>query len=152
MTSFEAESAGRPRAETLPGPLFAEVMSVLDGDTLSVRVHVWIGQQLVTDVRVRGIDTPEIRSACAAERKLGDAARAEVTALTQKKRIVLSDIRLEKYAGRVLATVHTDQGVSVAAHLMAKGLARPYQGQKRQGWCDGAGRLVVAAATFSNPE
>ena len=148
--ALPATANTRPRAENLTGPIPGEVVSILDGDTLAVRVHVWIGQELLTDVRVRGIDTPETRSACAAERQLAAAARAEVQSLVKGGGVVLRDIRLEKYAGRVLATVHTPSGTSVADHLIERGMARPYEGKKRHGWCDDKGRLLAAAATIAS--
>lgn len=134
---FCGAEAARPRAEVLPGPLAAEVLEVLDGDTLTVRVHVWIGQRVETDVRIAGIDTPEIRGQCAREKELAIAARAEVQKLVAAG-IVLSNIRLEKYAGRVLAQVETQSGIAIGSHLIAIGLARPYGGEKRAGWCGSA--------------
>lgn len=123
------------RSETLPGPLQAEVLSVLDGDTIAVRVHVWIGQELETHVRIAGIDTPEIHGKCDDEREKAAAARAEVQKLLQSGTAILSDIRLEKYAGRVMAHVTTQGGTALGDYLVAKGFARRYGGEKRQGWC-----------------
>lgn len=124
-----------PRQETLHGPVTGKVIDVLDGDTLSVRLHVWIGQQVETSVRIAGIDTPEMKGKCEKERGMARAARSELENLLSTGDIVLTDIRLEKYAGRVLAKAHTSAGISIAEHLIAKGLARPYAGKKRLGWC-----------------
>lgn len=129
----QAQSA--PRQERLPGPVSGKVLDVLDGDTLSVSLHVWIGQELQTHVRIAGIDTPELRGACKEERALAAAARQEVARLLQDGAVTLSDIRLEKYAGRVLARAATADGVMIADHLIEKGYARPYSGKKRQSWC-----------------
>lgn len=131
--SFTANAS--PRQETIHGPVTGKVLDVLDGDTLSVRLHVWIGQQLETSVRIAGIDTPEIKGKCEKERGMAQAARRELESLVSSGDIVLTDIRLEKYAGRVLAKAHTSGGISIADHLIAKGLARPYEGKKRLGWC-----------------
>ncbi|MFC5354802.1 thermonuclease family protein [Azospirillum himalayense] len=46
----------------LPGPIPAEVLEVLDGDTLLVRATIWLGQVVETHIRVDGLDAPEIRS------------------------------------------------------------------------------------------
>lgn len=128
--------AARPRAERMAGPLFAEVTDVLDGDTLAMRIQIWIGQEVVTDVRIAGIDTPELRGNCAAERQKAIEAKEALRRLLRNNRAVLSDIKLEKYAGRVLATVRATDGTVVADHLIKAGLARPYDGGKRGGWCD----------------
>jgi micrococcal nuclease len=133
VASAKAEAA--PRSEIIPGPIAGEVLEVLDGDTLFARMHIWIGQRLETSVRLRGIDTPERKSRCSLERDLAEAARQELLRIAGSKRITLHNIRLEKYAGRVLAEAKTSEGVDLAAHLLKKGLARPYNGKKRMPWC-----------------
>ena len=44
--------------QTLAGPYTATVERVIDGDTLAVRVSMWIGQELRVLVRIRGVDAP----------------------------------------------------------------------------------------------
>ncbi len=127
--------AVRPRSERMAGPLFADVTDVLDGDTLAVRVQVWIGHEVVTDVRIAGIDAPELRGHCDSERQKAQEARKTLRRLLKNNRAVLSDIRLEKYAGRVLATVKATDGTVIGDYLVKAGLARPYGGNKRGSWC-----------------
>ena len=136
LASLPAD-ASRPRAERMAGPLFAHVTDVLDGDTLAMRIQIWIGQEIITDVRIAGIDTPELRGQCDAERQKALLAKQTVQRLLRNNRAVLSDIKLEKYAGRVLATVKATDGTLIADHLIRAGLARPYDGGKRGGWCAG---------------
>ena len=62
--------------EALPGPISAEVVEVIDGDTLAVRARIWLGQELTVRARIAGIDAPELRGRCAAERDLAVRARA----------------------------------------------------------------------------
>lgn len=128
-------AAASPRQEVLSGPMRGQVLSILDGDTLSVRLRVWIGQEVETSVRIDGIDAPEIHGKCARERSMAEAAKEEVVALVNGNPVTVYDVRLEKYAGRVLARVKTADGVDIAQHMIDKGLARPYHGQKRQPWC-----------------
>lgn len=130
------QAQASPRQETLAGPLSGEVLSVLDGDTLNVSMHVWIGQKIETAVRIAGIDTPELKAKCDKERKLAIDARTELASLVRSGKVVLSSIKLEKYAGRVLAKATTTDGIDIATHLINKGFARPYQGKKRVGWCN----------------
>jgi micrococcal nuclease len=127
-----AHAEGR---ETLPGPVRGEVLSVLDGDTVTVRLHIWIGQQLETHVRLAGIDTPEMHGKCADDRKLAAAARQALEAALGDGKIFLYDIRDEKYAGRVMAKARNSDGIALSQHMIDKGLARPYAGRKRAGWC-----------------
>ncbi len=47
--------------ETIPGPVTGAVISVYDGDTLTVDASPWPGLTVRTSVRIDGVDTPEIR-------------------------------------------------------------------------------------------
>lgn len=131
-----AASAFSPRRDVIQGPITGEVLDILDGDTVAVRVHVWIGQTIETHVRIDGIDTPEIKGKCEKERLMAQSAKQEIARLLASSGTInLFDIKLEKYAGRVLAKASNDQGVNIAEHMISKGLARPYAGAKRAGWC-----------------
>lgn len=128
-----------PRAaesrDVIAGPLTAEVLEVLDGDTLAVRLKIWLGHSVETKVRIAGMDTPEKRGKCGRERRRAEEARRALAGLLSAGKVRLSDIRHEKYAGRVLAKAATVKGEDIAGVLIEKGLARPYHGKKRAGWC-----------------
>ncbi len=128
-------TAGALAGETLPGPVLAEVLRVVDGDTLVVRAQVWLGHRVETLVRVSGVDAPERKARCAEERVLADRARVFVEEKAAEGHIWLSDIRFGKYAGRVLARVRLATGADLSEALLAAGLARTYAGGKRQSWC-----------------
>jgi endonuclease YncB( thermonuclease family) len=115
------------------GVFAALVLSVTDGDTFRARVPVWDNIDVVTAVRIRGIDTPEIKGKCPAEKAAALEAKARLAALLNGP-VQLLHVEPDKYAGRVDADV-TVNGTSVAAVLIAEGLARPYTGGARQGWC-----------------
>lgn len=134
--TFSPAAIASPRQEVLAGPLTGEVLNVLDGDTINVKIHVWIGQEIETSVRINGIDAPEIKGRCARERSMAQKARDEIISLTGVP-VRIYDVRLEKYAGRVLAKVETSDGIDIARHMIDKGLARPYHGEKRRPWCSG---------------
>ena len=125
-------------ADGVAGPVSARVLEVIDGDTILVRARIWIGQEVETRVRLVGIDTPEMRGACAHERGLAIAARDFVVAALAGGSVRLRDIRHGKYGGRVLARVATAEGDDLGALLIAAGLARAYRGGRRGGWCDEA--------------
>ena len=138
--------------ELLPGPYQAEVISVYDGDTFTVQlqpgyglnVNIWPGLQyrlrlediqVTTAIRVRGIDTPERRGSCKEEKVKANVARAFVKRLV-KDGVTLSNVELGKYAGRVIADVTLPGGRSLTEELMNAGLGRPYDGGKRESWCN----------------
>ncbi|MEK9671916.1 MAG: thermonuclease family protein [Rhodospirillaceae bacterium] len=109
------------------GPVNADVIRVIDGDTVEVRAAVWLGQSLVTRVRVLGIDAPDKDCPMMQERA------------TQKLRdlmgptTVLSKIRFGKYAGRVLARLTTKDGRDLGRVLLHEGLAHVYDGRGKRG-------------------
>src|SRR5690606_16495125 len=121
--------------ETLPGPVPADVVRVIDGDTLKVRAHIWIGQAVETAVRLQGINAPELRGDCEAERRLAAAARDYLARLVAGGKVRLRDIAQDKYGGRVVARIDDPSGRDIGAALVAAGLARPYDGGKRHKWC-----------------
>ena len=123
-------------AEVIPGPVPAEVIRVIDGDTLTVEATIWLGQRLTVNARIRGIDTPELHGACEREKAMAEAARSALAKMAEAGSVRLTNIANGKYAGRVLADVETDDGTDVAAYMLATGLARPYDGGARAGWCD----------------
>ncbi len=123
-------------ADTIPGPIVASVVSVSDGDTLTVNAFPWPGMTIRTAARVNGIDTPEIRGLCDAEKELAKRARDYVRA-TVGDHVELTNITLGKYAGRIIADVALADGRSLAALVIAEGLGREYDGGARLGWCDG---------------
>jgi len=121
--------------EVLPGPYEAELLEVVDGDTIRARIRVWVEIEADTLVRIDGIDTPELRGACEEEVRLARRARDRVVAIAAEGGLMLYDVRYGKYAGRVIARVEA-AGRDIGATLQAEGLARPYSGRRRAGWCD----------------
>lgn len=75
-------------------------------------------------VRVVGVDAPELsRPQCAAEHERARKARDFTAAFLNGGEAILSDIRHDKYAGRVLARVENSAGADLAEALFAAGLA-----------------------------
>ncbi len=120
----------------LAGPYEGEVLEAVDGDTLAVRVRIWLGQDVTIKVRLLGLDTPELHARCAAERTAAEAARTALTSLTANGPVTLTNIRNDKYGGRVLADVHNAAGQNLAANLIQTGFGRAYNGKTRATWCD----------------
>lgn len=114
----------------------SEVVSVYDADTFRVNISGWpalIGESM--PIRANGFDAPEIRGKCASEKELAQEARAlTVRTLKNADVVKLRNIKRGKYF-RIIADVFVDDVALKDIHLNA-GTARPYDGGKRQGWCE----------------
>jgi len=117
------------------GIIIDEVTSIYDADTFRANIRDWpaiIGQHV--PIRVRGMDAPEIRGRCPAEKEAAKRARDEtVNLLRNANNIELRKLERGKYF-RILAEVYVD-GQNLAEMLISKQLARPYAGGKRRSWC-----------------
>ncbi|MGB8274614.1 MAG: thermonuclease family protein [Alphaproteobacteria bacterium] len=135
LAAFLSAPSARSGPEVVPGPVPAEVVSVVDGDTIVVRAKIWLGQQVETRVRMAGVDAPELKGRCPRERELAAAARDLVQTKIGGAKVWLRDVRYDKYGSRVLARVEDESGEDLASVLSRAGLARPYDGGARQPWC-----------------
>lgn len=111
------------------------VERVYDGDTFFAHVkgHKPLDGKAV-GVRLRGIDTPEIKDRRPAVKKKAEAARAYLEAeLRQAKKIHLYNVSMNDKYGRMLATVFCDRK-DVARRMLKKRLAKPYDGGTKKAW------------------
>ncbi|MGB0747159.1 MAG: thermonuclease family protein [Magnetospiraceae bacterium] len=113
----------------------AVVVSITDGDTIQVTAEAWPGMYYHGPVRLRGVDTPELRGKCASEKRAARLAAFALETLILGKDVLLTDIAEDKY-GRVLARVWID-GRDAAEILVMHEFGRPYAGGRRKGWCHG---------------
>ena len=138
VSEERADFASAPQRlanEALAGPVSAIVERIVDGDTVEVRAHIWLGQSLTVRVRIDGVDAPETRSNCADERRLALAARDYLARRLLNKEINLIAVVYDKFGGRVRAEISDAEG-DISSALIAEGLARPYRGGRRQPWCE----------------
>lgn len=111
-----------------------DLISVYDGDTFKISVECSPSFAETLSIRVLGIDTPEIKGTSKLERKLAIEARDHLKQLlTTARTIECTKVKWCKYGGRVLAYVAVD-GKDVGKSLIDEGLARPYDGGKREPW------------------
>lgn len=125
----------------------AYLIKVRDGDTVEAIYHVGQDVWLGTSIRVAGIDTPEQGRLAQCEVEREKAARASAW-LKQMLAPALGvsgspvtrvcDVRRDKYAGRSIARLELRRGdtwIDVGKDMLASGLAKPYQGGRKEGWC-----------------
>lgn len=112
-----------------------DVVSVYDGDTFTVRVASWPPLLSPISIRAAGYDTPELRGQCRAEQRKAYEARDALRRMLGSAHVIrLEGIERGKYF-RLVAGVRVD-GWPVSLTLISAGLARPYDGGARAGWCD----------------
>jgi endonuclease YncB( thermonuclease family) len=140
MARRSARLAGQdvPAQLCLAGTLVATVVSVYDGDTITVHTCPFPVRApgLVCEVKIRvlGMDAAELRcprNTPSTLRLLGKRARARVQHLVGGHTVTLVCQGREKY-GRDLASVITSEGRDLGRILMDEHLAYPYQGKRKR--------------------
>ena len=116
-----------------------EITRVIDGDTVEIAVD-FLPSPLPPklSIRVMGIDTPEKapRAQCDAEAELAKKASAFTkNAVANALEVDIKILKWDKYGGRVLGEVYLDHQ-SLAESLVSAGLARHYEGDAKQSWCE----------------
>ena len=85
-------------------------------------------------VRLLGCDTPELADVRPEIADLARQARAFTAARFEPgQRVTLTNVRRDKYGGRLVATLEVD-GVDLCALLIGQGLAREYHGKGKKPW------------------
>ncbi|CDZ38082.1 Nuclease [Neorhizobium galegae bv. officinalis] len=126
---FATEAEAR---DEISGPVAAEILRVIDGDTLLVEAQPWPQQKMEVYVRIRGIDAPELKSKCGRLREAGLGAQRALEALTaQSRKIQLTHISGDKYFGRIVADVVLSDGRSAGGDLLLAGLVQTYDGGRK---------------------
>lgn len=103
---------------------------VLDGDTF--KVYLACNYKLfckAVSVRVRGIDTPELKSQDPATKAKAKAAQKFTRDFLTGKKITLKQCTRDKYF-RLLCNVYADNK-NLAETLLSENLAVPYDGGKK---------------------
>lgn len=111
----------------------ALVIKVYDGDTLTVGFR-HKNKPARSSLRIRGIDTPELRSKSEEEKKMALDARSRLEEATMRKEVTIISPGSDKY-GRLLCDVSTENIKSICDYMLeAKEICREYDGGKRQPW------------------
>ena len=110
----------------------AKVKRVIDGDSVVIDIDLgfdtWIKDQ---NVRLYGIDTPEVRTKDPWEKKHGKLAKQFVEqVLPEGSDVRITTVKDDDKFGRVLAIIRNSAGMDVAQELLQERLAVPYDGTK----------------------
>lgn len=129
--------------------IYARLFRVIDGDTLLLGLD--LGEtSLKISLRVIGVDCPETKKTCTLEMKAGQAAKKYVEKLYERVCIVRVKLTaLDKWGGRWVGYAEVPGGKGVcncgciargnclSTVLLAKGLAKRYEGKKKEEWTEG---------------
>ncbi len=117
----------------IPWPVRVHVIRVYDGDTFTAKIPNWpeeVGQEI--GIRIRGIDTPEIRGQTLEERNLAQKARVVAESYLLHHTVEIKNISRDKYF-RLDADVYVG-GENLGELLLRKKLAKPYDGGTKPEW------------------
>lgn len=110
----------------------AELIKVVDGDTVDLKVDQGFHSYTHIRFRLNGIDAPELRGE---EKQAGLAAKAFlIETLTKANAIEVESTKTGKW-GRWLADIYIEyEGMSVSVNelMITSGHAKPYNGGKRK--------------------
>ena len=115
----------------------ATVDYIFDGDTFAAYVNLDDDIRISVRVRVANIDTPEINGRCPAEISAANRARDRLAELLPVgSRVELTNIKDDKYLGRIDANVILSDGRDAGQIMIDEKHARAYSGGRRESWCD----------------
>ncbi len=114
-----------------------KVVKVYDGDTIHIASDEIIcpvqDKTFRFQIRIKHIDTPEIRTKNEKEKALARIAKYELEKMILNKFVTLEEVEHESKWGRILAVVKIN-GVSVADTMLELGHAKPYEGKHKDPW------------------
>ena len=110
----------------------AKVLKVYDGDTITIGFSLY-GSLYRTQVRLLGIDTPELKGATEEERAKARAAKDALSELILGKVVLLRNTKTKDKYGRLLADLMLGE-VFVNSYMLEEGFARPYDGKTKSVW------------------
>lgn len=113
------------------------VMKVVDGDTFQAKVQLWPNIYWEGLVRIAGVDAPESITPKCYEEFTAAAKAKEALKDILLSDVLLSNVKPDKYSGRVIADVFAIGRGEVSALLLEQNVVVPYDGGKRRDWCSG---------------
>ena len=118
-------------APFVPPVTQGKVIKVYDGDTITIASKLPYKSSDIYrfSVRLRGIDSPEIKSKSPVEKELALNSKMCLSNVILGQIVELKNISTEKY-GRILADVYIDN-VNVNKWMLENKFAVPYDGRKK---------------------
>ncbi len=127
--SLNAAAQKRPN-----DPIHAELIRVIDGSQIEVRVTRDNNQPKLLTINLMGIDAPKLDGACPQERALAQKAKNRLEQILNKQ-LILSELSELENSQFFMAQVMTPDGTDPVHQLTSEKLTRPYWGGHTFGWC-----------------
>jgi endonuclease YncB( thermonuclease family) len=117
------------------------VIKVHDGDTMTIVYLIDRCTPFRINLRMEGIDAPEINTKRSLERATGLlVTRWLISEISKQKYWWVYLKRWDKYGGRVVGTLHYTDSLtmypSLNKDMLNLGIVSPYQGGKKEEWTD----------------
>lgn len=123
----------------IPNISIGKVVKVYDGDTMTVACKL-DGEYYKFNVRIRGVDCPEMRTKKGSERMAAHFVQAHMEKFILNRLVQLHDIAYDKY-GRILARVVMNN-VDLGEYLLTHRLAVEYDGGSKENTPDDWMRFI----------
>lgn len=117
------------------GPYVGQYVKNYDGDTVTLKLLIWPDLVKTAQVRILGIDAPEVRGECDREKRQAREARDYLADLLTDAGIVRVTVHGFGKFGRPLADLEVGDR-NVGELMIDQGHARRYDGGARASWCD----------------
>jgi endonuclease YncB( thermonuclease family) len=118
-----------PEMEAISGRVF-------DGDTFNATVFISESASIRANIRFIDIDAPELSGECESEIEWAIRSKQRLEQLLPEgTKIILSNIKDDKYLGRINANVRFADGRDISKIMLDENMAVPYSGGKRIDWC-----------------
>lgn len=129
-TLDECTKANTPRWNFNGLKAVGKVVSVYDGDTVTVAFNTFGIGFFMHNMRLLGIDAPEIKSISEKEKAAAIKSRDYLRAIVQDRGVSFEVSETDKY-GRLLVTMHCGS-IDISAAMLSSGNAKPYSGGTRE--------------------
>lgn len=114
----------------------AKITSVYDGDTCTC-VFMYGNKPMRVNIRVIGIDAPELKTKNELEKQAGICVRDLVRNHIENKICQVKILKHDKYGGRVVGDVYFGKNkTSLSQYLLNNGYVKSYGGNKKEEWTD----------------
>lgn len=143
-------SADIPKVPRCKEIIPAMIIGVYDGDTITAIFVLSSSDFFRIQLRINGIDSPELRSKNPLEKEAGKVVKNYVKNKLLSRILPIQILKWDKYGGRMDAEVYLDESckTTLSQKLLRKGLVKPFSGTvKKEEWTDLELKKIISSKT-----